>query len=843
MKPSIEKLQKFFSLEAERGYDDKAVFGGLEKMLDAWEAEARHDDLPEDLIQAVRARLRDYGRLTPDSRRDVLKGLWNRMRRELGSPSPEEPPARQADEPVEKPAAVQPSAPEAEPATATETPAPEPQVIRKPTPTPARKPALKRRAPRPRPDGPPAALEASVTVLDGVGPKNAERLSKLDIHNLGDMLYHLPRRYDDYSQLKTINRLKFGDELTVLGTVQSTSVRKLYGGKRQLVEVIINDGTGALRVNWFNQPWILKSLKQGDQIVLAGKIDQYLGRLVMTNPEWEPLDEKNLHTNRILPVYPLTAKISQRWLRTQMDKVVSYWALRVQDPLPERLQVSADILSLPDALLQVHFPDSWDDLEAARHRLAFDEIFFLQLGVAQQKRQWSERTARPFLVDDAWKQLQFARLPFVLTDAQQRAFDDILADLASGHPLNRLIQGDVGSGKTVVAALGLAAVLEAGAQAAVMAPTSILAEQHYRSFSTLLAGEGGLLAPEQVRLMIGATSNAEKEEIRSQLASGEIRLVIGTHALLEDPVEFANLHMAVIDEQHRFGVRQRAALRAKGENPHLLVMTATPIPRSLALTVYGDLDLTVMDELPPGREPVDTYVLYPTERERIYNLIRREVSEGRQAFIIYPLVEESEKLEAKAAVEEHQRLQDEVFRKLKLGLLHGRMKPDEKDEVMSRFRNREFDVLVSTTVIEVGVDVPNANVMVIEGANRFGLAQLHQLRGRVGRGGGKSFCVLIPESVDDAENERLKVMAQTNDGFVLAEKDLEQRGPGQFLGARQAGFSEMQLASLTDVRLIEKARKHAQILLDQDPELQAAEHQALVQTLKQRWSGGEGDIS
>ncbi|MFN2144052.1 MAG: ATP-dependent DNA helicase RecG, partial [Anaerolineales bacterium] len=358
-----------------------------------------------------------------------------------------------------------------------------------------------------------------------------------------------------------------------------------------------------------------------------------------------------------------------------------------------------------------------------------------------------------------------------------------------------------------------------------------------------LTGEDGLLAPEQIRLMIGATPTSEKEDIRRGLESGAIRLVIGTHALLEDPVQFQNLQAAVIDEQHRFGVKQRAILRAKGENPHLLVMTATPIPRSLALTVYGDLDLTVIDEMPPGREPVGTYVLFPTERERIYNLIRREVDEGRQAFIIYPLVEESEKLETKAAVEEHERLQTEVFRNLRVGLLHGRMKPDEKDEVMTRFRDREFDVLVSTTVIEVGVDVPNANVMVIEGANRFGLAQLHQLRGRVGRGGGKSFCVLIPESEAAVENERLAVMAETTDGFVLAEKDLEQRGPGQFLGSRQAGFSELQMSSLTDVRLIEKARKHAQALLEADPDLQAPKNQILAKTLSQRWSAGEGDIS
>jgi ATP-dependent DNA helicase RecG len=844
MKPSIEKLKKFFTLEANRGYDNKAVHGGLEAMLDTWEAEARQDELKEELIQAVRARLRDYGRLSPDSRRDALKGLWNRIRREVGkdiTPEIEKKTSPEANQPQQPERASESPPSKEEPAAEAKGEA-EPAQQAKPEEA-ASPLEPERPAPRPKPDGPPAALEATVTVLDGVGPKSAEKLTRLDIHTLGDMLYHFPRRYDDYTQLKTINRLEFGDELTILGTVQSTSVRKLHGGKRQLVEVIVSDGTGALRVTWFNQPWITKTLREGAQIVLAGKIEQYLGRFIMNNPEWELLDEQNLLTNRILPVYPLTAKISQRWLRTQMDKVVNYWALRVQDPLPDIIQEEADLLSLPDALLQVHFPDSYNSLKAAQHRLAFDEIFYLQLGVVQQKRQWADRTATPFQVDDGWKQAQYSRLPYTLTSAQQNALEDIYNDLASGRPMNRLIQGDVGSGKTVVAAFGIGAVLQAGAQAAVMAPTSILAEQHFSSFKEMLTGEGGLLTPDQIRLMIGATPNSEKEEIRSGLENGAIRLVIGTHALLEDPVKFQNLQAAVIDEQHRFGVKQRANLRAKGDNPHLLVMTATPIPRSLALTVYGDLDLTVIDEMPPGRQPVDTYVLFPRERERIYNLIRREVGEGRQAFIIYPLVEESDKLETKAAVEEHQRLENEVFRNLKVGLLHGRMKPDEKDSVMTQFRDKEFDILISTTVIEVGVDVPNANVMVIEGANRFGLAQLHQLRGRVGRGGGKSFCVLIPESEAGIENERLMVMTETTDGFILAEKDLEQRGPGQFLGSRQAGFSEMQMSSLSDVRLIEKARKHAQALLEADPDLQAPKNQLLAKTLSQRWSRGEGDIS
>jgi ATP-dependent DNA helicase RecG len=413
--------------------------------------------------------------------------------------------------------------------------------------------------------------------------------------------------------------------------------------------------------------------------------------------------------------------------------------------------------------------------------------------------------------------------------------------------MERLVQGDVGSGKTVVAALSIAMVTHNGAQAALMAPTSILAEQHYRSLTQQLTkpAENGQAAmqPAQIRLLIGDTPEHEKEEIRAGLADGSIQLVIGTHALIEAPISFQRLQLAVIDEQHRFGVAQRSALRSKGENLHLLVMTATPIPRSLALTVYGDLDLSVMDEMPPGRQPIETFVLRPLERERAYTLIKSQLNAGNQAFIIYPLVEQGENGDSLAAVEEHRRLQDTIFPKLKLGLLHGRLKPEEKEDVMRRFRDREYHILVSTSVIEVGVDVPNASVMLVEGANRFGLAQLHQFRGRVGRGSTLSTCLLIPDKEDAVENERLLVMAETNDGFELAEHDLQQRGPGDFLGTRQAGFSELKMATLTDVRLIEKAREQAQLLFQDDPDLSDPAHQLLASKLDQFWGGGRGDIS
>ncbi|HET6846594.1 MAG TPA: ATP-dependent DNA helicase RecG, partial [Anaerolineales bacterium] len=431
------------------------------------------------------------------------------------------------------------------------------------------------------------------------------------------------------------------------------------------------------------------------------------------------------------------------------------------------------------------------------------------------------------------------------TAAQSRAVTEIRSDLNSGQPMNRLLQGDVGSGKTVVAALAAAMVTAGGSQAAIMAPTGILAEQHYTTFTTLLAnGEGGM-RPEAIRLLVGDTPDAEKDAIRSGLADGSIQIVIGTHAVIEQPVQFKDLQLAVIDEQHRFGVEQRAELRSKGTNPHLLVMTATPIPRSLALTIYGDLDLSVIEEMPAGRQPVTTHVLPPQERERAYSLVRSQIREGRQAFIIYPLIEESEKMdELKAAVDDFDVLSKEIFPELRLGLLHGRLKADEKDKTMHKFRMGEYNILVSTTVVEVGVDVPNATVMLIEGADRFGLAQLHQLRGRVGRGSAQSFCLLIPSREDTAENERLRAMTESNDGFFLAERDLQQRGPGEFLGTRQSGYaSGLRMASITDLPLIEKARSQAQRLFDTDPELQRPGAALLAESLDRFWGQTSSDVS
>ncbi len=835
MQSSLEKLQKFLRLEIDRGYDNRAVVGGLDKIVPAWQQEALMDGVDSPLVDTICRQLSAYPQQSIEERQQNIQSLLELTKNPLFS----------IDEATSSTSEFRPSLP-----------LPEKQVWSSPNNLDAaNNPSRSTNPLRPHSahtvknhagNQTHAGLNASLDVLPGIGPKNAQNLQKLGLRKLEDLLYYLPRRYDDFSKMKRINMLQYGDELSVAGTVQKAYQRQIKGN-RSILEAVFSDGTGSLRATWFNQPWLEKSIRPGAQLVLSGKVDLYLGRLCMNNPEWELLDQEHLHTNRIVPVYPLTAGVSQKMLRRMMHQTVNFWAPRVSDYLPEDIRTAGNLVSLQKALLQVHFPDNDATLESARQRLAFDEIFLIQLGVLRQKRAWQNTSARSFETPEDWLKKQIARLPYPLTGAQHRVIQEISTDLASGRPMNRLLQGDVGSGKTVVAAMAIAMIARHGSQAAIMAPTSILAEQHLRNFERMFLAtnpeDAAPFQPGEIRLLVGDTSERDKQEIREGLSAGTIKLIIGTHALIEDPVEFKDLQLVVIDEQHRFGVKQRSALRAKGDNPHLLVMTATPIPRSLALTIYGDLDLSVMDEMPAGRQPVKTYIITPLERERAYSFIRSQIKQGFQAFIIYPLVEQSEKEDVLAAVQQQERLQEEVFPELKIGLLHGRMRPDEKDQVMRDFRDGKYHVLVSTSVIEVGVDVPNATVMLIEGANRFGLAQLHQFRGRVGRGEAQSFCVLIPDKEDAAENERLSAMVETNDGFLLAERDLQQRGPGEFLGTRQAGFADLKVASLTDVHTIEKARNLAHRLFESDPDLNAPANQLLLEKLESFWSAGRGDIS
>ncbi|HEY3289506.1 MAG TPA: ATP-dependent DNA helicase RecG, partial [Anaerolineae bacterium] len=620
-----------------------------------------------------------------------------------------------------------------------------------------------------------------------------------------------------------------------------------------IVRVVIEDLSGAIECSWFTNEnsveWLVKQFQVGRETVISGKVSEYLGKLVFQSPLHEPIERDNISGGNIVPVYRLTEGLLPLFLRELMKRLVEYWPARVPDYLPQTIRHAVGLMPLSEALREIHFPRDFNFQEKARKRLAFDELFVLQAVILKQRREWQGAVAQPIAIDETVLKALTNTLPYKLTGAQSRAVDAIIKDLQKPFAMHRLLQGDVGSGKTVVAALAMAMAAHVGTQSALMAPTEILAEQHFKNLSQLFEtmSAQGVINPIQVTLLTGSISASDKKLIYEELADGAIQVVIGTHALIQEGVSFRNLGLVVVDEQHRFGVEQRKALRTKGAgaNPHTLVMTATPIPRTLSLTVYGDLDNTVLDEMPPGRQPIDTHWFTPAERERAYSFVRQQVEQGRQAFIICPLVEESDKVEAKAAIEEHERLQREVFPKYKLGLLHGRMKADAKESVMAEFVAGTLDALVSTSVVEVGIDVPNATVMMIEGANRFGLSQLHQFRGRVGRGQYQSYCILIADSSESVSDERLLAIVATQDGFALAEKDLELRGPGEFFGTRQSGEPEFRLVNPSDRDLLMVAREQAERIYQQDPQLTAPENQLLASKVQTFWESREnhGDAS
>lgn len=683
-----------------------------------------------------------------------------------------------------------------------------------------------------------AGIHAPVTRLPGVGPHFAEKLARLGVRTILDLLYLLPARYQDLSQLRTIDRLRWGETVTVIGTVWDIK-RRIIGEERHLITALVGDGTGEIEATWFN-PYVERRLRAGQAYMFSGKIDSYRGHFVMRNPEFEPLDRQQVHTGRVVPIYPLTEGLTAHWLREVMSKAVESWAGAVPDILPADIRQQADLLPLAEALKQVHFPDNLSLAEAARRRLSFDEFLLLQLAVLGVRQRFREQPGRKLRADEQILAPFLAALPFTMTAAQRRALAEIAADLAGDRPMSRLLQGDVGSGKTAVAAAALWVAVANGAQGAILAPTEILAEQHARSFGRMFAGLTHPLTgrPITIALFTSHTlrNRAEREAALADLAAGRIDIAVGTHALIQQDVTFHDLAVAVVDEQHRFGVEQRAALRSKGVQPHMLVMSATPIPRSLALTIYGDLDISIIDEMPAGRTPVKTKWLTSSQRERAYSFIRRQVEAGRQAFIIYPLVEESERSEAKAAVEEHQRLQNTVFPDLRVGLLHGRLRSDEKENVMRAFAAGELDILVATSVVEVGIDVPNATVILIEGADRFGLAQLHQFRGRVGRGEHPSWCILLSDAAEGESVQRLQALETNHDGFALAQIDLELRGPGDFFGVRQSGLPPLRLAQLSDLRTLEQARAAARKIFETDPTLAATEHRLLAERLTTFWN-------
>ncbi|WP_072263656.1 ATP-dependent DNA helicase RecG [Candidatus Kryptobacter tengchongensis] len=708
-------------------------------------------------------------------------------------------------------------------------------------------------------------LETDIRYLKGIGEKRSQALRDVGVEKLIDLLYYAPIKYIDRSTVVSVARLKRNwwefsyksSAVTFIGRVVDKKILVSSSGK-EILEIVIDDGTGKLSCTWFNKiEYFKRQFDIGDLVAVFGKPVTFKGKINLVHPEFDFLTEAdsiNIHTGRIVPVYPSTSKLKSLGLNTlklreMISEVINNYIDYVEETLPEKILAKYNLLPLNLAIKSIHFPETHIDLQLALKRLKFEELFFLQLLLARKHYE-----LKHFEKGISFKKIGdlvhgFSKiLPFKLTEAQRRVIREIWNDMKSDRPMNRLLQGDVGSGKTIVALIAMLIAVDNGYQSAFMAPTEILAEQHYATFLSLLDS-----LPVKVRLLTGSLKPKEKKEILNEIENGEAQIIIGTHALIQERVNFKNLGLVVIDEQHRFGVMQRASLIEKGYNPDVLIMTATPIPRTLAFTLYGDLDVSIIDEMPKKRK-VKTEVLPDTERERVYEFIRAKLKEGHQAYIVYPLIEESEKLDLESAIENYIRLKNEVFPEFSVGLIHGKMPGTERQEIMLAFKEGKIQILVATTVIEVGIDIPNATIMVIENAERFGLAQLHQLRGRIGRGEKQSYCFLIVKSnlirktsndalfeyeVNDEVKaiERVKIIASTMDGFKIAEKDLELRGPGEFFGTKQSGFIKFKFADISkDRELLELARSEAFAIIKEDPDLSKPEHSKLRKEFLKRYS-------
>ena len=682
-------------------------------------------------------------------------------------------------------------------------------------------------------------LKKPVQYVKGVGPKRAQQLARLSIHTVEDLLYHLPFRYQDRRELRTIRDLATGEEGATVGQLVRMERRFMGRRRRWVLEGVVRDETGFLFLMWYHQHrYFQQKYRVGQRVLLFGKVDLGLkGGKWMIHPEMELVDEED-QTARILPIYNKTTEMTVAAMRRLVHGAVEMYADLVPTSIPPECSARLDLMDLSAALRYLHLPPADADLKPlnevtseAHRAVVFDELFYLQLGMALRRRSMVKEDGLSIVPGMLSTRLREV-LPFRLTGAQERVLEAIQRDMAAPHPMNRLVQGDVGSGKTMVALSAAMAALDSGFQVAFMAPTELLAEQHFRTLRPLADA-----LQVSIALLTGETKR--KPELYESLERGEIEIVVGTHALIQEGVRFRQLGLAIVDEQHRFGVMQRAALRRHGANPDMLLMTATPIPRTLALTLYGDLEVSVIDELPPGRKPVATHVFHEGDRQQAYGLVKDHLDRGQQAYVVYPLVEESEKSDLKAATNMAEELAGGVFRDYRVALLHGRMKGEDKDAVMRRFQDGEAQLLVSTTVIEVGIDVPNATVMLIEHAERFGLSQLHQLRGRVGRGQAESVCLLLAQYTPaDEALRRLQVMADSNDGFRIAEADLALRGPGEFLGTRQSGLPDFRVANIVrDSRILEAARHEAQAWLAKDPELRSPASRRMRAILEDRWAG------
>jgi len=665
----------------------------------------------------------------------------------------------------------------------------------------------------------------SVQYLKGVGPKRLEILGRLGIHTIRDALFYFPRDYKDLTQKQKISDAKIGADITIQGRILGIQNR-MSRNRKHILEVFVTDESGTVAATWFNQPFLAGKFHVDDVLFLHGKVSEYR-YLQLLNPEYEIIRDGNdlVREGGIVPLYPLTEQISQSYLRKIMRDAVTRFADHIEETLPDELLKKNRLISARDAIKNIHFPETLDLLKSAKYRLVYDELFILEVALALRKRGIKNETGISFKVGKNVDSHIRNLIPFTLTRAQERVIHEIVEDMRSNRPMNRLLQGDVGSGKTVVAIYAILAAIANGYQTAFMAPTEILADQHSRTLHKYLQQS-------QVRkcLLTGSTNARNKKDVLQRIADGQIDLVVGTHALIEDTVQFKKLGLVVIDEQHRFGVIQRMKLKEKGTFPDVLIMTATPIPRTLSLTLFGDLDVSIIDELPPGRPPIKTLWILKGKEADAYTFISEEIAKGRQAFIVYPLVEESDVLDLKSAVAEAKRLQTAVFATLKVGLLHGQMKSAEKEQVMMDFKEKRYDVLVSTVVIEVGIDVPNATVMVVEHAERFGLSQLHQLRGRIGRGSEQSYCLLFGNPKTQESQERLKIMTKTCDGFEIAEMDFRLRGPGEFFGTRQHGLPELRISNLVrDFAILKQARDDAFQIVSEDPRLASPAHQKIKQ--------------
>ncbi len=685
-------------------------------------------------------------------------------------------------------------------------------------------------------------LSRSVRSIPGVGPQIAACLGKMDLFTIEDMLFFLPRRYEDRRTISRIPETVPGVRQTIVGRTICADIH--FYGKKRIFEITIDDGYGILKVKWFKgrEAFLRGTFKIGTRVILTGKVTGFPFERDMIHPDFEILDENedtSLHFKRIVPIYSETSGIHQKTLRRIMWRVVRDYAPLLRSPIPAEISRKYQLMDICQAVRQVHFPDAdqaiavYQEMCSDAHRsLIYDEFFFFQLGIALRKK--GGTIARGISCRQGGLMLRKFNdlLPFALTAAQQRVIAEIERDMASVTRMNRLLQGDVGSGKTVVSMAAMIIACESGFQSALMAPTAILAEQHYRNLKGW-SEKIGL----KTELLTGNMTTATKKELHGRIMNGEIDIVIGTHALIQEGIMFRNLGLVVIDEQHRFGVIQRAALRRKGSTPDVLVMTATPIPRTLAMTVYGDLDVSVIDELPPGKKSIRTKVFSESQRHRVYEIMRREVQKDNQVFIVYPLIEESENLDLKDATRMAEHLQRDIFPDFQIGLVHGRMKGTEKNRVMDDFIGKKIQILVSTTIIEVGIDIPTASMMVIEHAERFGLSQLHQLRGRVGRSDIPSYCILLAQhNRTDEAWKRLRIMEETDDGFRIAEEDLAIRGPGEFMGTRQSGLPDFRIANIIrDCRILNDATTDAFSLVDEDPSLEEPNHRQIREVMERRW--------